>query len=238
MANLQFKATKVCDDLLPEGVSQLYQGHIVKSDQVDTSSLAERVATRTRFDLAVVRNIIASFGDEMLAAVRSGERPVVEGLFTTRFVVNGSFTSEDDTWDPARHSVGLAFIVLDPTKSAISEITPLNVLGKVTVRLNGAQDATTLEQNAVTGTNTLLLQGVNIKITAANTDEGVWLMRNGADVEKATVTESTAGTIDCHFAGTAVAGDDYVLQVRGRGGLGTNRSLVSSSISGFTVKTA
>jgi len=41
---MEFRNTQVSDELVPEGVSQLYQGHVVKSDAVSTEALAERIA--------------------------------------------------------------------------------------------------------------------------------------------------------------------------------------------------
>jgi len=234
---MEFKNTKVSDELVPEGVSQLYQGHVVKSDPIGTDALAERVANQLKFDGSMVRNIIGAFGSQINACIKDGERPVFDGVFTTRYVVNGSFDSEDDVWDASRNSLGLAFITLDPVKGSVAEIVPTNVLGKVQIQLLGSQDATTYEQNCLTISHTLLCQGKNLKITTANTDEGLFLVKGSTGTEyKAVTVVSTAGTIDATFPTNMVAGDDYTLVIRGRGGNGKNRSLVTAKITGFTVK--
>jgi len=236
---MEFRNTKVSDELVPEGVSQLYQGHVVKSDAVGTDELAARAASRLKMDASVVRNAVAAFAAQIDEAIRNGERPLVDGVFTTRFVINGSFDSEDDAWNASRNSLGLAFVTLDPVKGSVAEIVPTNVLGKVQVQLLGAQDATTYEQNTLTIGHTLLCQGKNLRITAANADEGLFLVKGSTGTEyKATITDNTAGTIDATFASTLPAGDDYTLVVRGRGGNGMNRSLVSARIANFTVKAA
>jgi len=236
---MEFRNTKVSDELVPEGVSQLYQGHVVKSDAVNAEALSQRVAERLKVDVAVVRNILSAFAAQLDDAIRNGERPVFDGVFTTRFVVNGSFDSEDDAWDASRNSLGLAFVTLDPVKGSVAGIVPTNVLGKVQIQLLGAQDATTFEQNTLVVGHTLLCQGKNVKITAANADEGLFLVKGSTGTEyKATVTANTAGTIDATFASTLPAGDDYALVVRGRGGNGVNRSLVSARIANFIVKAA
>jgi len=236
---MEFKNTKVSAELVPEGVDQLYQGHVVKAEAVSTDALAERIASRLKVDISVVRNILSAFGKQIEVAIASGERPVLDGVFTTRFVVNGAFDSEDDVWDASRNALGLAFITLDPVKSSVASIVPTNVLGKVQIQLLGAQDATTFEQSCLTIGHTLLVQGKNIKITAANTDEGLFLVKGSTGTEyKGTITANTAGTIDATFASTIPAGDDYTLVVRGRGGNGVNRSLVSARIANFSVKAA
>jgi len=236
---MEFRNTQVSAELVPEGVSQLYQGHVVKSDAVSTEALAGRIAERLKVDVSVARNVVAAFAAEIDDAIRNGERPVFDGVFTTRFVVSGAFDSEDDAWDASRNSVGLAFVTLDPVKGSVAAIVPTNVLGKVQVQLLGAQDATTYEQNTLTVGHTLLCQGRNLRLTAANADEGLFLVKGSTGTEyKATVTANTSGTIDATFAATLPAGDDYALVVRGRGGNGVNRSLVTAKIGGFVVKAA
>jgi len=236
---MEFKNTKVSAELVPEGVDQLYQGHVVKADPVTTDELAERTANRLKVDISVVKNILGAFATQVNVAISSGERPVLDGVFSTRFVINGAFDSEDDVWDAGRNSVGLAFVMLEPVKSSVADIVPSNVLGKVQIQLLGAQDATTYEQNALTIGHTLLAQGKNILITSANEDEGLYLVKGSTGTEyKATITANTAGTIDATFPTTIPVGDDYMLVVRGRNGNGKNRSLVSARIANFTVKAA
>jgi len=236
---MEFKNTEVSAELVPEGVDRLYQGHVAKAEAATTAMLAERTATRLKMDGSVVRNVIAAFAAQITDAVKNGERPVFDNVFSTRFVINGSFDTEDDVWDASRNSVGLAFVTLDPVKGSIADIVPTNVLGKVQVQLLGAQDATTFEQNTLVVGHTLLCQGKNLRLTTANADEGLFLVKGSTGTEyKATVTGNTAGTIDATFAATLPAGDDYTLVVRGRGGNGTNRSLVSARIANFTVKAA
>jgi len=236
---MEFKNTQVSDELLPEGVTQLYQGHVVKSDPVSTEELAQRVANRLKVDVNVVRNCISAFAAQINDCIAAGERPVFDGVFQSRITVNGSFESEDDVWDASRNSLGLAFVTVDPVKSSVAGIVPTNVLGKVQIQLLGAQDATTYEQNCLTIGHTLLCQGKNVKITSANADEGLFLVKGSTGTEyKATITANTAGTIDATFASTIPAGEDYTLVIRGRGGNGLNRTLVMAKISNFTVKAA
>jgi len=236
---MEYSNSKVSDDLLPEGVTQLYQGHIQKSDVVSMAELGRRVASRLKIDAAIPGNVIAALATEIGEALVAGERPVLDGVFSARFNVLGAFDAEDDVWRVGRNQLSVSFVTLDPLKSACAAIVPTNVLGKVTVQLLGAQDATTFEQNTLTLGHTLLCQGKNLVITAAHADEGLYLVKGDTGTAyKATITDNTAGTIDATFPTNTPAGSDYTLEVRGRNGNGVNRSLVTSSISGFTVKAA
>ena len=110
----------------------------------------------------------------------------------------------------------------------------MNTLKPVTIQLLGAQDETTLEQDAVTKGNRLLCQGKNIRLTAAHADEGLFVV-NAAGEHKLNVVDSTAGTIDATVPDSVPAGV-YTLEVRGSSGLGKNRMLVTARIANFEIK--
>ena len=234
---MEYKNSKVTDEILPEGVTQLYQGHIVHADAVGNDVLGQRIAKRLKIDPAVACNILNAYATEFLDAVEAGERPVMEGVFSSRFTCDGAFDAEDDAWKPGRNAVGLAIVTADPVKGSVAGIVPTNVLGKVTVQLLGAQDRTTYEQNAVTKGHTLLCQGKGLRITAANGDEGLFVVAADGTAHKLAVTASTQGTIDATVPDEVPAGT-YSLEARSRAGEGTNRSLVTARIANFTVKAA
>jgi len=98
------------------------------------------------------------------------------------------------------------------------------------------QDATTFEQNAVIKGHTLLCQGKNVKITVANADEGLFVVNDQGE-KKLNITASTAGTVDATVPNDVPVGI-YTLELRGRAGLGTNRTLVTASIKNFEIKEA
>ena len=96
---MEYKNSKVTDEILPEGVTQLYQGHIVHADAVGNDVLGQRIAKRLKIDPAVACNILNAYATEFLDAVEAGERPVMEGVFSSRFTCDGAFDAEDDGFD-------------------------------------------------------------------------------------------------------------------------------------------
>ena len=235
---MEYKNSKVTDEILPEGVTQLYQGHIVHSDAVGNDVLGQRIARRLKIDPAVACNILGAYATEFLDAVEAGERPVMDGVFTTRFTCDGAFDAEDDVWKPGRNAVGLAIVTLDPVKGAAAGIVPTNVLGKVTVQLLGSQDATTREQNAVTKGHALLCQGVGLNCRhQASADEGLFVVDADGAEHRLAITDCTKVTLDATVPDDVPAGT-YRLEVRSRAGEGANRSLVTARIANFTVKAA
>ena len=214
---------------------QAYQSKINSGGVVTTADLAAEIAD----NLKESENHVASFLRELcsVAKVKLGEgnRVLMDGLCRLELFGEGTFETQDESWDSSKHRIIVRAIPYDEVKLAAKDVVPVNTLSKVTIQLLGAQDQTTLEQNALTIGHTLLCQGKNIQITNANADEGFFLVNDEHEF-KATIAASTAGTADMTFP-DAVAGE-YTLEVRGRAGLGVNRSLVTARISAFTVKAA
>ena len=63
---MEYKNSKVTDEILPEGVTQLYQGHIVHADAVGNDVLGQRIARRLKIDPAVACNILNAYATEFL----------------------------------------------------------------------------------------------------------------------------------------------------------------------------
>ena len=217
------------------GSEQKYQSKINSAGVYTTAELAAEVAENLKESanhIVSFLNEVASVAGEKLA---EGNRVLLDGLCRLELYGQGKFDTEDESWDTSKHSIVVRAIPYDEIKSAAKDVVPVNTLSKVSIQLLGAQDATTLEQNTLTIGNTLLLQGKNIQVTTGYSDEGYYLV-NDEHTYKATVGACTAGTADVTFP-DATAGE-YTLEVRGRAGLGLNRSLVTASIKNFTVKAA
>ena len=217
------------------GGEQKYQSKINSAGIVTTAELAAEIAE----NLKESENHVASFLKEVTSVaadkLAEGNRVLLDGLCRLELYGEGTFATEDESWDQNKHRIIVRAIPYDEIKYAAKDVVPANTLSKVTIQLLGAQDQTTLEQNTLTIGDTLLCQGKNIQVTTANADEGFYLV-NDEHTYKATVAASTAGTADLTFP-DATAGE-YTLEVRGRAGLGVNRSLVTASIKNFTVKAA
>lgn len=229
---ISYTCTKV-----PEAVSpnQAFQPHIRSAGVCKTDEIAARVAARTKDDPEMIKSIYAVTGDVLGKVLAQAMRISLDGLCRIELEPRGTFDTEDGVWDPARHSIAAVVIPAAEIRDAAKDLRPVNALKPVTVRLLGVQDATTFEQNAVVKGHTLLCQGKGIKLTAANADEGLYLVAEDGTAHKLAVISSTQGEIDATVPDEVPAGT-YVLEVRGRAGNGTNRMLVSARISGFTVR--
>ena len=233
MGKVTFANSKVNETI--SGESQKYQSHITSAGVFDTGSLAAEVAENLKDSAAYVETVLREATNVSKRHLAIGERVTIDGLCRLEIGAEGAAPSEDTPWDPAVNKLVVNAIAYDGVKFAAKDLVPENVLKPVAIQLLGAQDATTFEQNAVVKGHTLLCQGKGIKLTAANADEGLFLIAEDGTERKLAVTSSTQGEIDATVPDEVPAGT-YTLEVRGRAGNGTNRMLVSARISGFTVK--
>ena len=229
-----YSNTKVSDAISSD---QAYQSHLTSSGVVKLAAIAEDVADNMKDNKNRVTGIINELGNQVKAHLAAGERVTIDGLVRFEIESSGSFQYEDEAWDETKHKLTVSAIPYADVRDAAKDIVPVNTLAQVSISLLGAQDGTTYEQNTLTIGNTLLAQGKNLQITVANADEGMFLCK-GVNEYKGTITANTAGTIDATFPSDIEPGEGYTLEVRGRAGLGLNRSLVTASISNFTVKAA
>ena len=226
-----FTNNKVSDAISED---QKYQSKINSPGIITTEQIAQETAENLKGNAAYTESVLKEATKVTKSHLKTGERVVYDGLCRFELFGNGSFETEDESWDPTKHKIVTRIIPTDEVKNAASDIVPVNTLSKVSIQLLGSQDATTYEQNSLVVGHTLLVQGKNVQITTSNADEGLYLVK-GDNEYKATITDNTAGTIDATFGDDLTAGEGYSLVIRGRAGCGVNRTLVSAEIKNFTV---
>lgn len=235
MGKVTFTNSKI--DTAIVGERQRYRSSVTSAGVCDTGALAGEVARNLKDNAAYVENVLKECAEVAKRRLTAGERVLLDGLCRLELYADGSAISEDAAWDPTRNRLYAKAIAYDELKNAPSGIVPENTMKPVVVQLLGAQDATTLEQNALVKGDVLLLQGKNIQVTEANEDEGYFLVKDDAEY-RLNISQMTAGTADLTLPESVPAAEGYVLEVRGRAGQGTNRMLVKSAIGNFTVKAA
>ncbi len=214
MADIIYSLTPVSTEFT--GGAQVYRANVKTNGTVSKEQLAKRLARKTKQDTSLARYFIEAIDEELAAQILAGNR-VNLGQLATGFAIRGSFTSEDDRFDPARHTLVATIRTLDPLRGALDAITPENITVSLACSVYSLMDTVTKETNAITGTNPQHIQGVNLGIDTSNEDEGVTLVdAEGNVAATATVTASDAQTIECTFP--AVEAGDYTLVVSARNG--------------------
>ncbi len=217
------------------GGQNVFRANVKTNGTIDAEAFARLLADKTKQDASLVRYFLAALDEELARQMLLGNR-VNLGQLATNFAIRGSFRSEDDRFDPERHTLVATVRTLDPLKAALASIKPENICVSLDCSVFSLMDMVTKEVNTINGTNELHLQGVNLGISADNADEGVSLVNAaGESVADAQVTFSDAQTITCSFK--AVEPGDYTLVVSARNG---NRTTLAPAVAKVkvTVKSA
>ncbi len=212
--NITYSLTPVSTEFT--GGPQVFRANVKARETLKLEELAKRLGRKTKQDSSLVRYFLEALDEELAKQLLAGNR-VNLGQISTGFAIRGSFQSEDDRFDPKRHSIVATVRTLEPLRSALADVTPDNITLGLDCSVYSLMDAVTHETNAITGTNEQHIQGVNLGIDTENDDEGVKLLdAEGNVVAVATVSASNAQTINCTFP--AIAAGAYTLVVSCRNG--------------------
>ena len=236
MATITYSLTPVSTSIT--GGAKVYRANVQTNGTIDRDTMAAHLAARTKQDVALWKYFLDAIADELKTQILAGYR-VNLGQLSTGFSIRGSFQSEDERWNPEKHQLVATVRTLDPLLSALKEISPENITVGLACTLYSAMDATTKHLNEITGSDVVLLQGLNLGIDAENEDEYVALVdpETGEIKAKATVTRSDAQTIDCRFDEPPAEGT-YTLVVSCRNGARATLKPAVARIRNVVVKAA
>ena len=110
------------------GGAKVYRAIVQTKGTIDPDALCEALAERTKQDKSMWIYFLAALNDQLGEMLLDGYR-VNLGQLSTGFVIKGAFASEDEKFDPAKHTLVPTVRALDPLKSAITEATVENLIG-------------------------------------------------------------------------------------------------------------
>ena len=233
MDNIVFSLTKVPDAITDKTI---YRANVQTNGTIGRDELAALMAARTKQDASLWKYFLDALSDEIGIQLLAGYR-INLGQLCTGFAIKGSFMSEDEAFDPARHQLVATVRTLDPLRSAMSEVSPENVTLGLTCTVAAVMDSVTKRLSEITGTNLVLIQGQKLGISPDNPDEGVWLVnpKTGETVATATVERSDSQTVDCVFAEPPEPGT-YTLVVGCRNGMRESLKPATAKVKNVVVK--
>ena len=233
MDAIMFSLVPVADEISPN--KKVYRAVVKTNGTKGKDELAKALAEKTGQDISLANYFIDALNEILAKEILAGYR-VNLGQLSTGFSIKGSFTSEDDRFDPKRHKVEATVQALDPLKSALASVGADNITVGLTCRLGSLMDFVTKGLNEITGTNEVHIEGEKIGIDTENADEHVVLVRDDGTVAAvATVTASDAQTITCSFPTPPEPGT-YVLEVACRNGNRLSLAPAVARLKGIVVK--
>ena len=215
MDGIMFSLVAVPEEIA--GGKKVYRAYVKTNGTIDKEALAKALAEKTGQDVSLANYFLDALNEILAKEIVAGYR-VNLGQLSTGFSIKGSFQSEDDRFDPKRHSVQPTIQALDPLKSALAAVGADNITVGLTCRLGSLMDFVTKALNEITGTHEVHIEGEKIGIDTENADEHVHLVKDDGTVAAvATVTASNAQTITCSFPTPPEPGT-YTLEVACRNG--------------------
>lgn len=231
MSTITFSLTKVPEAITGE---EVYRANVQTNGTVTADQLAAAIAEKTKQAKSLAAYFITALNEELAKQILAGYR-VNLGQLSTGFTIKGAFASEDERWDPKRHTLVPTIRTLDPLKSALAAVKPNNIVVGLVCSVYSLMDNVTKRLNCICGSNVVHIQGLNLGIDADNPDEGVSLVdENGVVKATATVTRSDAQSVDCSFPTPPEPGV-YTLVVACRNGNRTSLAPAVGELKNVTV---
>ncbi len=233
MSNIAFSLVRVS-----KGITQkpFYRAVVQSNGILENDELAGLMAARTKQEASLFRYFMNVLSEELERQMLEG-RKIKIGRLEIGLAIRGTFTSEDEEFDPAKHRLAAVVRTLNPFRGVMAAVVPENVTSGLTCSVAAAMDACTKRLSEITGTNRLLIQGRNLGISPDNPDEGVWLAdpKTGDVVSVAVVERSDSQTIDCVFTEPPAPGV-YTLVVSCRNDARESLRPAVATIKDFKVK--
>lgn len=196
-----------------------YIMRLVANGNVDSGDIAAATASDTRMSREFAEATSKALVAAMVKALAEGNRVDTEwfAIFPT---CSGRFDGPTDKFDPARHSLGLAFVPKAKLKKLLSGLEVVNTTAHVKVTLAFVRGEDQDEKNVIKLGIDFYGEGEGLKVEDGRDDEYVALLdpKTRQILAKAEVKNASNGTITANFAAESVEPGDYILAVASRNG--------------------
>ena len=153
-SNIEFSLQRVSKAL---SAKPYYRAVVQPKGIFGTKEFADRLAERTKEEAIHWRYFLNVIADEIETLLLEGNR-VNLGRLAMSLAIRGSFASEDEVFDPSKHSLAAVVRALKPFMDKLEAAVPENITAGITCRVAAAMDSVTKRLSEITGTNRLLIQ--------------------------------------------------------------------------------
>ena len=177
--------------------------------------ILKRGNTMTRTDLLAAINAYA----EEIAFITEEGNTVNTPLLNTSLSISGVFVNGEDSFDPRRHTLKVNAQAGTALKEAATKIKLNKVQGASAIpwitgvrdTLSAADDTT----NALKAGSVIELTGSRLKFDAADTEQGVFFVKDGAETRCEKIIENKPSRVLALLPALLAAGE-YTVEVRTR----------------------
>ena len=177
------------------------------------------VAGRTGYRPTVVKAAFMALAEYIRENQGKGNITYIDGVASIRNYVRGSFEGLAGPWVRGRNVLMVNAVEMDPFKTVLAAILPVNKTEGAKPAINTVLDETTLVYDVITGTDVFSIAGADLAPDPTKDDEYVALADARGVETKAEIEFSDLQNVKAHLA-TALEPGEYTLKVHTRSGLG------------------
>ena len=177
------------------------------------------VAGRTGYRPTAVKAVFMALAEYIRENQRKGNITYIDGVASIRNYVRGAFAGLAGPWVKGVNYLSVKAVEMDPFKTLLAAIVPVNNSEGAKPAINTVLDETTLVYDVITGTDTFSIAGSDLAPDVTMDDEYVALVDAHGVETKAEITFSDLQNVKAHLASSLLAGE-YTLKVYTRSGLG------------------
>ena len=148
-----------------------------------------------------------------------GNITCLDGVASIRNYVRGSFDALTGPWVKGRNYLAVKAVAMDPFKTLLAAIVPVNNTEGAKPVINTVLDETTMVYDVITGTDVFSIAGSDLAPDATKDDEYVALVDAHGVETRAVIDFSDLQNVKAHLESGLLAGE-YTLKVYTRSGLG------------------
>ena len=201
------------------GRNPFYVGLVQHDRTLSPSETYELCASHTGYKATAIRAVFMALAEFIRENQRKGNITFLDGVASIRNYVKGAFEGLGGPWVKGRNYLSVQAVELEPFKTLLAGIVPLNNAEGAKPVINTILDETTLVYDVITGTDGFSIAGADLAPDATKEDEFVAFADAHGVETKAEITFSDLQNVKAHLASALTPGE-YTLKVYTRSGLG------------------
>ena len=179
----------------------------------------EYAADQTGYKATAIRAVFMALAALVKENQAKGNITFLDDVASIRNYVKGGFESQNGPWVKGKNYLLINAVEMDPFKSILSGIVPVNKTEGANPIINTVLDEVTREYGEITGTDLFSIAGSDLGPDTSKTDEYVALVDEEGVEHKCTISYSDLGNVKAALPAALTKGE-YTLKVYTRSGLG------------------
>ena len=201
------------------GRNPFYVGLVQHDRTLSPSETYELCASHTGYKATAIRAVFMALAEFIRENQRKGNITFLDGVASIRNYVKGAFEGLGGPWVKGRNVLMVKAVEMEPFKSILAAVVPLNRTEGAKPAINTVLDETTLVYDVITGTDVFSIAGADLAPDTTKGDEYVALVDAHGVETKAEITFSDLQNVKAQLVSALPAGE-YTLKVYTRSGLG------------------